>query len=79
MDVCVMMEEFSNRGQCKFNLIIASTRHDADSGGKFVIDPVVQFIQKQSFLNGPKPGGRFRHHDPLLIYVTTRTVQGACD
>ena len=50
MDVSIRVKEFTDDAQGQFYFSIvgmrSSERHRADRGGKFVVDPVIQFVQQ---------------------------------
>jgi hypothetical protein len=51
MDVCIRMKEFTDGTQGQFYLAITgmrgSKRYSTNRGRKFVIDPMIQFMQQQ--------------------------------
>jgi hypothetical protein len=57
MDVCIRVKEFADGAQGQFYLSIvgmrSSERHRADRGGKFVVDPVIQFVQQNRLVQEP--------------------------
>ena len=57
MDVSIRVKEFTDDAQGQFYFSIvgmrSSERHRADRGGKFVVDPVIQFVQQNRLVQEP--------------------------
>ncbi len=62
MDISVLMEPPSNSRQHGLDFVVAGARrgqrYKTDCGSKFIVDPMIQLVQKYSFLQ----------HDVLLIH-----------
>jgi hypothetical protein len=53
VQLSIMGQQLNNVGQCDFDVVIdgtrSGTRHGADEGRKFVVDPVDQLVQQNAF------------------------------
>jgi hypothetical protein len=54
MDVGIPVQQLRNSREGSFDLVITGAcggqRYDANGGGEFVVDPMIQFVQRDSFL-----------------------------
>ncbi len=79
MDIRIAVEELCNAGQGGFDLFIAGTRssngYDADGGGEFVIDPVIQLVQQHVLLRDQRRRVNFGHG--ILLISRNQCATGA--
>src|SRR5580693_1863076 len=79
MDVRSAMQEFCDAGQGGFDLFIAGTRgsntYEADGGGEFVVDPMVQLVQQHLLLRDQQRRVNFSHG--ILLISRNQCAAGA--
>jgi hypothetical protein len=70
VDLCIVVQELRNRPQGAFDFSVCGTGrgvgYDTDDGGKLIIDPVIEFLEEQSFIRRWGVQARFRHNVLLL-------------
>jgi hypothetical protein len=75
VQLCIMGQQLNNVGQCDFDVVIdgtrSGTRHGANEGTKFVLDPVDELVQQNAFYRDswcegepPSLNAPIQHFDP---------------
>src|SRR5580693_10126049 len=78
IDVRITVKELCNASQGGFDFFIAGTRSsngcDADGGGEFIVDPVVQLVQQHMLLRDQRRRVYFGHGILLIEIVPRRAI-----
>jgi hypothetical protein len=78
MDIRITVKELCNVSQGGFDLLVAGTRsrngYDADGGGEFVVDPMIQLVQQHMLLRDQRRHVNFGHGILLIEIGPHRTI-----